>query len=167
MSNDLVNQVVTSVLRRTFPVTVVSRDGTNVVLSQGGQALKEGTRYAMVTMGAEMKDPQTGQSLGRVESPCCELVVERVMPNLSYGRLENVRSNLEQLPIGGLQLRNELKSVAAAKAQSAEDSRAVTAQTTEMQTASPAAGGHRAVQARPAVAPAKAMESPGKSDDKW
>ncbi|MDW5444220.1 CsgG/HfaB family protein [Polaromonas sp. SM01] len=108
MSNEIVRQVVASILRRTFPVTVVSLDGTNVVLSQGGQAIKEGTRYAMVTMGNEMKDPQTGQSLGRVESPCCELVVERVTPNLSYGRLENVRANLDQLSPGGLQLRQEL-----------------------------------------------------------
>lgn len=167
MSTDLVNQVVTSVLRRTFPVTVVSRDGTNVVLSQGGQALKEGTRYAMVTMGAEMKDPQTGQSLGRVEAPCCELVVERVTPNLSYGRLENVRSNLEQLPVGGLQLRSELKDATVTKAPPAQDNRAVTAQTTETQTATPAAGSARAVQVRPVAAPARTMESPGKSDDKW
>ena len=109
MSTDLVSQVVASILRRTFPLTVVARDGNNVVLSQGGLALKEGARYAMVMMGAEFKDPQTGQSLGRSESPCCELVVERVTPNLSYGRLENVRSNLDQAPLGGLQMREELK----------------------------------------------------------
>lgn len=117
MSNDLVNQVVASILRRTFPVTVVARDGMNVVLSQGGQALKEGTRYAMVTMGNEMKDPQTGQSLGRIEAPCCELVVDRVTPNLSYGHLEGVRGSLDSLPVGGLQLRGEVTgraSVAAA-----------------------------------------------------
>lgn len=110
MTNDLVAQVVNSVLTRTFPVTVVSRDGTNVVLSQGGQAIKEGTRYAVVSMGAELKDPQTGQSLGRIESNCCELVVDRVTPNLSYGHLESVRSNLDSLPIGGLQVREQLKA---------------------------------------------------------
>ncbi|PZQ77575.1 MAG: hypothetical protein DI563_03200 [Variovorax paradoxus] len=80
MSNEIVGQVVASVLRRTFPVTVVARDGTNVVLSQGGQALKEGSRYALASLGKEMKDPQTGQSLGRMESPCCELVIDRVTP---------------------------------------------------------------------------------------
>ncbi|MBP7913955.1 MAG: hypothetical protein KAZ63_01310 [Vitreoscilla sp.] len=110
MSDDLVNQVVASVLRRTFPITVVSRDGSIVVLSQGGQALREGARYAMVTMGAEMKDPQTGQSLGRTESPCCELVVDKVTPNLSYGHLESVRASLDNLPVAALQLREELRS---------------------------------------------------------
>lgn len=112
MSNELVGQVVASVLRRMFPITVVARDGTNVVLSQGGQAVKEGTRYALVTMGIEMKDPQTGQSLGRTESPCCEMVIDRVTPNLSYGHLDNVRSNLDTLPVGGLQVRGEVKASA-------------------------------------------------------
>lgn len=172
MTTDMVNQVVTSVLRRTFPVTVVSRDGTNVVLSQGGQALKEGSRYQMVAMGAEMKDPQTGQSLGRVEQPCCELVIERVTPNLSYGWLENVRSNLEQLPVGGLQLRDELKGVAAAKA----PPNAAPAAGEPQGAAPPAAPGAAAVVGaaaptvkvvQPRPAPAAAAVAPAKNDDKW
>jgi curli biogenesis system outer membrane secretion channel CsgG len=171
MSTDLVNQVVTSVLRRTFPVTVVSRDGTNVVLSQGGQALKEGARYAMVSMGAEMKDPQTGQSLGRVESPCCELVIERVTPNLSYGRLENVRSNLEQLPVGGLQLRDELKGAAVAKAEAAGNSPGaappVVAAAAGGTVAPAVATATRPARARPAVAPVATPAAQSKSDDKW
>ena len=158
MSSDLVNQVVTSVLRRTFPVTVVSKDGTNVILSQGGQALKEGARYAMVTMGAEMKDPQTGQSLGRVESPCCELVIERVTPNLSYGRLENMRSNLDQLPAGALQLRDELKGTAIAKAPAAATAAA------GAETANAPA---RPAPTRPAASARPSPAAEAKSDDKW
>lgn len=159
MSADLVNQVVTSVLRRTFPVSVVSRDGTNVVLSQGGQALKEGARYAMVAMGAEMKDPQTGQNLGRLESPCCELVVERVTPNLSYGRLENVRPNLDQLPVGGLQLREQLKSSAVVA--TAQDSpQAARAQ-------APAAAIKAAPRAAAPAAPAPAADAAPKNEEKW
>jgi len=175
MSNDLVSQVVASVLRRTFPVTVVSRDGTNVVLSQGGRALKEGARYAMVAMGAEMKDPQTGQSLGRVESPCCELVVERVTPNLAYGRLEKVRSNLEQLPAGGLQLREELKGSSApanagapatteqAQAPSAPVSPPAVAQAPALATAA----APKAAVVRPASKAPAGEATESKSDDKW
>jgi hypothetical protein len=61
----------------TFPVAVVARDGMNVVLSQGGQSVKAGARYAVVSMGKEIIDPQTQQSLGRMESPCCEVFVVR------------------------------------------------------------------------------------------
>lgn len=102
------------ILRCGLPLIAVSCDGTNVVLSQGGQALKGGTRYAMVTMGNEMKDPQTGQLLGRVESPWCELLVERVSSNLSYVLFEILRFNLDQLPVGGLQLREVLRSASKA-----------------------------------------------------
>ena len=113
MTDEAAKAIVNSILQRTFPVMVVARDGTNVVLSQGGQSIREGTRYAMAAMGKEMKDPQTGQSLGRMESPCCELVIDRVTPNLSYGHLENMRTDLDSIPEGGLQVRNELKQSAA------------------------------------------------------
>ncbi|MEJ8859950.1 CsgG/HfaB family protein [Variovorax robiniae] len=175
--SDIVNQVVTSVLRRTFPVTVVSRDGTNVVLSQGGQSMKEGNRYRVVAMGAEMKDPQTGQSLGRVEQPYGELVVDRVTPNLSYGHLENVHVNLDALPVGGLQLRDEVKgralaqaAPAAAGAPGAEQfapapSSAVQATQATAAPASSTVPVAKAVQTRPSPV---ASEAPApKADDKW
>ena len=108
MADDLVDQVVASILSRTFPISVVALEGTNVVLSQGGQSLKPGSRYAMVVMGTELKDPQTNQSLGRVESPCCELVIDRVTPNLSYGRIEGARVSLDDLLPGALQVREQL-----------------------------------------------------------
>lgn len=166
MSTELVSQVVSSILSRTFPITVVSRDGTNVVLSQGGKAIKEGTRYAMVALGNEMKDPQTGQSLGRTESPCCELVVERVTPNLSYGRLENVRSNLDQLPVGGLQLRAELGgSTKVPKETTAQETAPAPTSSPAPATTSAAAPVGRPRQARAvAAAPAPAAK---KEDAKW
>ena len=109
MADDLVNGVVASILSRTFPITVVALEGSNVVLSQGGQALRPGSRYAMVVMGSELKDPQTGQSLGRVESPCCQLVIDRVTPNLSYGHVEGATGSLDNLLPGALQVREQLK----------------------------------------------------------
>lgn len=113
METEIANEVVASILARTFPITVVSRDGNTVVLSQGGQSVKVGTRYAMVSMGNEMKDPQTGESLGRAESPCCEVVVDKVTPKLSYGHLENTKVSLENIPLGGLQLREQVKTAEA------------------------------------------------------
>jgi curli biogenesis system outer membrane secretion channel CsgG len=113
MADDLVNQVVASILSRTFPITVVALEGANVVLSQGGQALRAGSRYAMVTMGSEIKDPQTGQSLGRVEAPCCQLVIDRVTPNLSYGHIEGATVSLDNLLPGALQVREQLKGQSA------------------------------------------------------
>ena len=153
MTDEAAKAIVGSILQRTFPVMVVARDGTNVVLSQGGQSIREGTRYTMAVMGKEMKDPQTGQSLGRMESPCCELVIDRVTPNLSYGHLENMRTDLEAIPEGGLQVRNELKQVASA---------ANTATATSAPASNAQAAPKKAAPAKQSSAP----EAPEK-DDKW
>jgi curli biogenesis system outer membrane secretion channel CsgG len=111
----MVSNVVSAILVRTFPITVASRDGNNVVLSQGGQSVREGARYLLVSMGQEIKDPQTGQSLGRTEYECCEVVVDKVGPTMSQGRIENIKMPLDQIQAGGLQLRElSVKPVAVA-----------------------------------------------------
>jgi hypothetical protein len=109
MKSAIVNETVAAILTRTFPVTVVAKDGVNVVLSQGGQSVKEGARYAVVSMGQELTDPQTQQSLGRMESPCCKVVVDRVATNVAYGHLENAKTPLESVVPAALQVRDQIK----------------------------------------------------------
>ena len=116
LESQMVGRVVSAILVRTFPITVASRDGNNVVLSQGGQSVREGGRYLLVSMGQEIKDPQTGQSLGRTEYDCCEVVVDKVGPSMAQGHLENIRMPLEQIQPGGLQLRDLNPKVAAVSA---------------------------------------------------
>ena len=60
MTDAMVAELVGSVMKRTFPVSIVARDGVDVVLSQGGQSLGEGARYHVIRLGDELKDPQTG-----------------------------------------------------------------------------------------------------------
>ncbi len=91
MESEIADQTVAAILSRTFPLVVVSRDGSNVILSQGGQAVKARARYAIVSLGKELKDPQTGESLGRTDTPCCDVVIDRVSNKLAYGHLENVK----------------------------------------------------------------------------
>lgn len=110
MQVDIVSRVVAGIISRTFPVTVVSHEGNNVVLSQGGQAVKKGLRYKLVTMGKEMFDPQTNQSLGRVESDCCEVTIERVTPTMAMGRLDHVEMSLDGLQPGTLQMRGAINA---------------------------------------------------------
>ena len=105
MEGEVVSRVVSAILNRTFPITVASREGNNVVLSQGGQSVREGARYRLVSLGQEVRDPQTGQSLGRMEYDCCEVIIDKVLPTLSQGHLENVRMPLDQVQPGGLQVR--------------------------------------------------------------
>ena len=105
MQAEIVKQATEAILLRTFPISIVERDGDNVVLSQGGNALVENGRYRVYQQGKEIKDPQTGQSLGNMEKLCCEVRIERLTPNLSYGVLENVKIKLDGITPGALQVR--------------------------------------------------------------
>jgi curli biogenesis system outer membrane secretion channel CsgG len=151
MQNEIANRIVSGIVSRTYPVTVISRDGNAVVLSQGGQAVREGGRYQLAYMGKEMFDPQTNQSLGRVESDCCEVVIDRVTPTMAQGRLERVQMPLDGLQPGALQLRGMVTARVAA----ATDTAAAPAAAAKPRPARPAAARSDA----PAVAPAR--------DDKW
>lgn len=114
MVSGIAQQVVSSIMSTSFPVSIVSRDGHAVVLSQGANAMRVGGRYQVVALGAELKDPQTGQSLGRTEGPCCEVVIDRVTPTLSYGHLESVAIAIDQVPPGGLLVREAVVARSAA-----------------------------------------------------
>jgi len=113
MQNDIANRIVSGILSRTFPVTVISREGGAVVLSQGGPAVREGGRYQLVYMGKEMFDPQTNQSLGRIESDCCEVVIDSVTSTMAQGHLDKMKMTLDGLQPGGLQLRGLVTKTAA------------------------------------------------------
>jgi curli biogenesis system outer membrane secretion channel CsgG len=112
MESEVVDRTVSAILLRTFPLVVISKDGTNVVLSQGGQAVKAGSSYSVVSLGKELKDPQTGESLGYTETPCCEVVVDRVSDKLAYGHLENVKIDLASIDPVALQVREEIQTKA-------------------------------------------------------
>lgn len=105
MQAEIVKQATEAILLRTFPISIVERDGDSVVLSQGGSAVAQNGRYRVYLQGKEIKDPQTGQSLGNMEKLCCEVRIERVTPNLSYGVLENVNIKLDGVAAGALQIR--------------------------------------------------------------
>jgi curli biogenesis system outer membrane secretion channel CsgG len=123
MESEVVNRTVSAILSQTFPLVVVSKDGNNVILSQGGQAVTAGASYAIVSLGKELKDPQTGESLGRTETPCCDVVIDRVSSKLAYGHLENVKIALDSVEPVGLQVREELKPQAIPAASGAPSGR--------------------------------------------
>ena len=87
MMQALDGAIVGAILRSTFPLSIVQRDGRNVVINQGGDLVLEATTYQAVNMGKEVIDPQSGLSLGPTETPCCTVKIDRVTPNLSYGHI--------------------------------------------------------------------------------
>jgi curli biogenesis system outer membrane secretion channel CsgG len=71
-----------------FPLRIVSADDPNVLtINQGGQSVALGQRFAVMQLGAELKDPDTKESLGRKETEVGLVEITRVDPNLSYAKL--------------------------------------------------------------------------------
>ena len=98
MMESLSGQIGTTIVTTLFPVSVVSVDGDQVVLSQGGETLQAGQRWQAVRLGEELKDPQTGRSLGRSEHPCCTIRIDRVAAQTSYGTLEDGVDAMRRFP---------------------------------------------------------------------
>jgi len=109
MMEDLDHRIVSAIMQSTFPLSVVQRDGRNVVINQGGQAVTGGKAYRAVTLGKDVIDPQSGLSLGPTEAPCCTVVIDRVSQNLSYGHIleDNVDASSPFVP-GSMELREEV-----------------------------------------------------------
>ncbi|HDS0948346.1 TPA: hypothetical protein QDZ34_000735 [Stenotrophomonas maltophilia] len=120
MMESLSGQIGTTIVTTLFPVSVVSVDGDQVVLSQGGESLQAGQRWQAVRLGEELKDPQTGRSLGRSEHPCCTIRIDRVAAQTSYGTIEEgVDAMRGGFRPGQVELRQKLGSKPAAATASA------------------------------------------------
>jgi len=105
LQEKVVQQATEAIMLRTFPISIVEIDGADVVLSQGEGSLKENDRYNVYRLGKEIKDPQTGEILGNMESLFGVVVVTRVTPKMAYGRLENTTGALDAVQPGSLQIR--------------------------------------------------------------
>ncbi|WP_416055701.1 CsgG/HfaB family protein [Stenotrophomonas maltophilia] len=142
MMESLSGQIGTTIVTTLFPVSVVSVDGDQVVLSQGGESLQAGQRWQAVRLGEELKDPQTGRSLGRSEHPCCTIRIDRVAAQTSYGTIEEgVDAMRGGFRPGQVELRQKLGSKPAAAAATAS--------------ATPAARPAAKPKPKPAAAPAE------------
>jgi curli biogenesis system outer membrane secretion channel CsgG len=113
----LSSQIGSAIVTEIFPVSVVSLDGDQAVLSQGGESLQVGQRWKAVYLGEELKDPQTGNSLGRKELPVGTIRIDRVAAQTSYGTVEE-GSKLGDKPFvaGAIELRGQLPKVATVEA---------------------------------------------------
>lgn len=161
MMDSLAGQIGGAVVTEIFPVTVVALEGDQVVLSQGGESLQAGQRWQAVYLGDELKDPQTGRSLGRNEIPVGTIRVDRVSTQTSYGTLESGLETLtnKRFQSGGIVLRQKANAkVTAVEKADARSQEAVSA------AVKPARAQARN-EAAPAVAPPAPQAQP--ADDKW
>ncbi|ESQ88671.1 CsgG/HfaB family protein [Asticcacaulis benevestitus] len=122
---EMTQKFVAALMQKTFPLSVIKLDGADVVIGQGGSLVRSGNRYRAVLLGDMMKDPQTGQNLGRTESDFGTVVITRVDTNLSYGRLENAPALSQAFQPGLVELRDSVGVTAPETAQGGDATPAV------------------------------------------
>lgn len=167
MMDSLAGQIGGAVVAEIFPVTVVSMTGDQVVLSQGGESVQSGQHWLAVLLGDELKDPQTGRSLGRHEIPLGTIRVDRVSAQTSYGTLIDGADSLAGKPFhpGGIVLRHKVTTKVVSSKQVESQPREASAQSA---TARPARESSRPPHSREtAAAPAPRTNAPDPAEDKW
>ncbi|MDA7817976.1 hypothetical protein N9A28_07285 [Sulfurimonas sp.] len=80
--------ITNSLLGNIYPIRIaqITKDG-HIVLNQGGNTVKEGTRLDVMRLGKKIIDPYTKESLGRTESKTAEIEITRVTAKLSYAKV--------------------------------------------------------------------------------
>lgn len=98
LGKELVNQAIQNI----FPLRVIREEGSELVLNEGGVRVRPGDHYRVYQLGAQLKDPYTGEPLGRMEKPVGEVEVIRVLPKYSVAVW---RKRTLQGPLGDAVLR--------------------------------------------------------------
>lgn len=130
MSAEVVQKAAEAIILKIFPISIVVKEGNNVVLSQGMPTVKQGARYQIYQLGKELKDPQTGLSLGQSDTLCCEIVIDRVTDKISYGTLEKTLISLDNVAPSTLQVREMITNTPVTTAASTQTPKVKTARVT-------------------------------------
>lgn len=105
----IAGEITDAVTETAFPLTIVSvANAAEFALNQGGDALFPGRRYAVYALGDNVRDPHTGESLGRVETLVGVAEITRTTPKIGYARMMDRTVSVSegmvlrrQLPAGG------------------------------------------------------------------
>ena len=82
------NDVIAAIIDRVYPISVAAvQDDGQIILNQGGQRMKNGMLLDVFTMGKEIFDNDTGESLGRTESQVATLKIENVTHTMSMAKV--------------------------------------------------------------------------------
>lgn len=79
--------VVSDIINAIYPMTVLSVQDNSVTIGSGGSSLKIGQHFRVMSLGRELKDPYTGESLGRQENDIGEIVITDVQFKTSQAKV--------------------------------------------------------------------------------
>lgn len=102
------NEVIEAIIDRVYPIKIVSiqPDGT-IILNQGGDRISKGMMFDVFSEGKEIFDPDTRESLGKVETQVATIRVQEVAHTMSFAKI--VKGDLSRISKGFVCRAKELK----------------------------------------------------------
>lgn len=84
----VVNDVIEAIIDRVYPIRIaaVQQDG-QIILNQGGDRMAKGMLLDVFTEGKEIFDPDTKESLGKVENRVVTIEVQEVTHTMSFAKV--------------------------------------------------------------------------------
>ncbi|MGY0217173.1 CsgG/HfaB family protein [Endozoicomonadaceae bacterium StTr2] len=70
-----------------YPLRVVSLNGGQIILNQGGKTMRKGSYYNVYSLGELIVDPYTNEPLGQTETRVATIRVTRVEAKLTYAKV--------------------------------------------------------------------------------
>jgi hypothetical protein len=93
------NDVIAAIIDRVYPISVAAVQGDGqIILNQGGQRMKNGMLLDVFTLGKEILDNDTGESLGRIESQVATIEVQNVSHTMSTAKV--VAGDVSKVSVG-------------------------------------------------------------------
>lgn len=85
------------IMEAIYPLRVIAFEDGEPVLNQGGDLVKIGARYEVVALGEELRDPRTGEPLGRREKKVGVIEIIRSKPKTSDARIVESDGSLPEI----------------------------------------------------------------------
>jgi len=79
--------VVKNILDHLYPIKVASVEADKVIIDQGGGKVKEGMLLDVFSQGKELFDPDTKESLGKLETLVAIIKITKVSQKISYAEV--------------------------------------------------------------------------------
>ena len=81
------NKIVMDLLENIYPPQIIAVHGMDLQLNVGGKSYAPGDTLDVYSLGANVIDPYTKESLGRLEQFVASVVITRVTPKITYARI--------------------------------------------------------------------------------
>ena len=102
---------VIDVINAIYPMAIVSVSDGAVVIGAGGDQIKVGDKFRVISLGQELKDPYTNESLGRQETAVGEIEITDVESKMSQAKIISGNDLINQKFPSGLIVRSMPKPV--------------------------------------------------------